>query len=109
MNAEIGMMILAMRDPGERVDERHRFVIVGERERLFDSIALVLLPRERFEMSRELIGCELRRVGAAAHRSESQQQRRRLIAHDVYAGAGAAFAPSASSRAILIAAGGCES
>ncbi len=52
------MVILAMRNPGERVDEGHRLVVVRERERFFDAVALELPARKRRDVLGELIGGE---------------------------------------------------
>src|SRR5260221_3664185 len=50
---EVGVMVLAMRDPGERVDERHGLVIVGER---VDLHQLAVLDAPALELLEELGG-----------------------------------------------------
>ena len=93
---QVGVMILAVRDPGERVHERHRLVVVRERVHL-DQLALV--------------------DGPALHLLQHIFRLLRSVGRDVaftrLAFPGRQFAHqgllSSASRAMRIAAGGCES
>ena len=67
VDAEVRMMIVAMRDPRQRIHERHRLVIVGERKRLFDAIAGDGPSGEVGNVRGELVGIETGRPRAAGH------------------------------------------
>ena len=68
-------MVLAVRDPRERVHERHRLVIVRERERLRQRVAGARPSRQRRRVRGELVGAEARRARAAMHGGEREQLR----------------------------------
>ena len=93
MHAEIGMMVLHVSDRRDGVHEVDRRVIVGEAERLFDTLAVARPAREMRELGRELVVGKPRRAGAAMHGGELVQS----VGH------------AASRRAMRTAAGGCES
>ena len=76
VDGEVRMMIFAMRDPCERVHERHRLVVVGELERLLDAVAGERSSRRSDATVRgELVGGEPRRAGRQRIDGERQQLR----------------------------------
>ena len=74
------MMVLAVRDPRERVHERHRLVVVRELELLDDGRGGRLPSGQRSEMRGELVGGEPRRAVAAMHGRQSEGGRGELRA-----------------------------
>src|SRR2546423_3273583 len=65
MHRQIGMVILAMRDVCDRVDERNRLVIVREPESLAEPTIGVFPGRQNFEMLRDFRDGQPRRARAA--------------------------------------------
>src|SRR5947209_1597992 len=73
MHRQIGMVILAMRDVCDRVDERHRLVIVREPEGLAETVVGVFPSRQRLEMSRYFRGGQPRRGRATTEAGEGSK------------------------------------
>src|SRR5439155_22694134 len=79
MHRQIGMVILAMRDVCDRVDERHRLVIVREPEGLAEAVVGVFPSRQRLEMSRYFLDGQPRRARTATESGKGSKLGRHVV------------------------------